>query len=234
MRKAQELCNGLMQRSGLQRDCKWDNTQMNDSLRENATTKANAEGPDASQPAPHPTTCKPIILVGMMGAGKTTIGRQLAKLLNREFIDLDLALEARCGVPVAMIFDIEGEAGFRRRESQLLDEYSQRPGIVLATGGGAVLADENRRMLKERGLVVYLRASADELYQRVARDRQRPLLQTANPRARLAELLAQRAPLYDEVAMVTFDTSSAPVSQAVHGLMTLLNNTRTPDEHRTS
>ncbi|WP_414708226.1 shikimate kinase [Pusillimonas sp.] len=170
----------------------------------------------------------------MMGAGKTTIGRQLAKALDREFVDLDLALEARCGVPVAVIFEIEGEEGFRRRESQLLDYYSQRPGIVLATGGGAVLAARNRHMLKERGVVVYLRASSDELYQRVARDRQRPLLQTEDPRARVAELLAQRAPLYEEVATVAFDTGNTPIPQAVQELVILLNDTRTRDEHRAS
>ena len=161
---------------------------------------------------------RPVFLVGMMGAGKTTIGRSLAKELGREFVDLDLALEARCGVPVAVIFDIEGEAGFRKRETQLLEELSRRPGIVLATGGGAVLAADNRRYLKERGTVVYLRAEADELYRRLARDKQRPLLQTADPRARLAELLALRKPLYEEVAHLAFDTGAMPVAQAVSRL----------------
>src|SRR5690606_7318122 len=111
-------------------------------------------------------------LVGMMGVGKTTIGRQLAAALGREFIDLDHAIEARCGVRIATIFDIEGEAGFRRRETATLDEYTRRPGLVLATGGGAVLSGENRRMLDERGCVVYLRAGVDELY----RDRKSTLL----------------------------------------------------------
>lgn len=187
-----------------------------------------------AEPAPADTDDRPIVLVGMMGAGKTTIGRHLAKALNREFVDLDLALEARCGVPVAVIFEIEGEAGFRKRETQLLDHYSQQKGIVLATGGGAVLADANRALLKERGLVVYLRANSDELYQRVARDRQRPLLQTDNPRARVAELLTQRAPLYEEVATLTFDTGSTPIPQAVQQLVSLLKQTRIRDEHRTS
>ncbi len=187
-----------------------------------------------AEPAPADTDDRPIVLVGMMGAGKTTIGRHLAKALNREFVDLDLALEARCGVPVAVIFEIEGEAGFRKRETQLLDHYSQQKGIVLATGGGAVLAEVNRAMLKQRGLVVYLRANSDELYQRVARDRQRPLLQTDNPRARVAELLTQRAPLYEEVATLTFDTGSTPIPQAVQQLVSLLKQTRIRDEHRTS
>src|SRR5690606_35805531 len=123
---------------------------------------------------------------------------------------------------VAVIFEIEGEEGFRRRESQLLDQYSQQQGIVLATGGGAVLAEQNRGMLKERGVVVYLRATSEELYQRVARDRQRPLLQTDDPRARVAQLLAQREPLYEEVATLAFDTGSTPISQAVQDLVALL------------
>ena len=165
---------------------------------------------------------RPVFLVGMMGAGKTTIGRGLAKELGREFIDLDLALEARCGVPVAVIFDIEGEAGFRKRETQLLDELSRQPGIVLATGGGAILAAQNRGYLKERGSVVYLRAEADELYRRLARDKQRPLLQTADPRARITELLALRKPLYEEVAHLNFDTGAMPVAQAVARLTTQL------------
>lgn len=195
---------------------------MNDSLRANAAIPDHAPSDAEARPARAGAGGRPIFLIGMMGAGKTTIGRQLAKALNREFVDLDLALEARCGVPVAVIFEIEGEAGFRRRESQLLDLYSRQEGIVLATGGGAVLAPQNRRMLKERGVVVYLRATSDELYQRVARDRQRPLLQTDDPRARVAELLAQRAPLYEEVATVAFDTGATPIPQAVQDLVALL------------
>ena len=207
---------------------------MTDSLRANTASKDGRVDNTPPEPTPADTDDKPVVLVGMMGAGKTTIGRHLAKALNREFVDLDLALEARCGVPVAVIFEIEGETGFRKRETQLLDHYSRQKGIVLATGGGAVLADVNRAMLKERGLVVYLRANSDELYQRVARDRQRPLLQTDNPRARVAELLAQRAPLYEEVATVAFDTGSTPIPQAVQQLVSLLKQTRNRDEHRTS
>ncbi len=158
----------------------------------------------------------------MMGAGKTTIGRQLARVLGREFIDLDHELEARCGVRVALIFDIEGEEGFRKRETAALDECSQRRGIVLATGGGAVLAAENRSYLKERGVVVYLRAGADELYRRVARDRNRPLLQTADPQGRLRDLLAEREPLYESVAHVTFETGTMPLPQVLRALLPLL------------
>lgn len=219
------LCNKVMQFSQLSRDCKWDNTQMNDSLRSDS---AAAELKDAAEAhAIEVVTLpydRPIFLVGMMGAGKTTIGRTLARVLNREFVDLDHELEARCGVRVSLIFDIEGEEGFRRRETFALEECSLRPGIVLATGGGAILSAENRRYLKERGVVVYLRASSDELYRRVARDRNRPLLQTANPRARLAALLQEREPFYNEVASLTFETGSMPIPQVVRALIVQLQN----------
>lgn len=161
----------------------------------------------------------PVFLVGMMGAGKTTIGRHLARALGREFLDLDHELEARCGVRVALIFDIEGEEGFRKRESAALNECSQRRNIVLATGGGAVLADENRRMLAERGVVIYLKAGADELYRRVARDRNRPLLQTADPQERIRNLLTQRAPLYESIADITFETGTMSIPQVVRLLV---------------
>lgn len=169
----------------------------------------------------------PIILVGMMGAGKTTIGRQLAHALDRQFLDLDHEMEARCGVRIALIFDIEGEAGFRRRETALLDECSQYRGMVLATGGGAVLAPENRDVLKERGVVVYLRAGVDELFRRVARDRSRPMLKASDPRQRIADLLAQREPLYEEVADVTLDTGAVPVAQVVRNLLPYLREFET-------
>lgn len=162
---------------------------------------------------------QPIFLVGMMGAGKTTVGRALARQLGWDFVDLDHELEARCGVRVAFIFDIEGEQGFRKRESAVLDECTQRRNIVLATGGGAVLSALNRSRLRERGTVVYLRASIDELYRRVERDRNRPLLQTNNPRERLQELLEQREPLYDEVASLVFDTGRLPVVQTARALL---------------
>lgn len=166
---------------------------------------------------------RPIILVGMMGAGKTTIGRQLAKEMNRTFIDLDHELEARCGVRVATIFDIEGEQGFRKRESAVLDAVSRLSSIVLATGGGAILSPLNRQYLHERGTVVYLRASVEELFRRVARDRNRPLLQNSDPRGTLLRLLEEREPLYQEVAHLSFETGSAPVAHAVRQLLVLLN-----------
>ncbi|MBF6616467.1 shikimate kinase [Pollutimonas thiosulfatoxidans] len=195
---------------------------MNDSLPlEPAAEDAGRHGHQEPEGATLPHDL-PVFLVGMMGAGKTTIGRSLARLLGREFVDLDHELEARCGVRVALIFEIEGEDGFRKRETALLDECSQRSGIVLATGGGAILAPENRRFLKDRGVVVYLRASPQELYRRVARDRNRPLLQTPDPQARLQALLAEREPLYESVASFIFETGTMPVPQVLRTLVPLL------------
>jgi len=168
----------------------------------------------------------PIFLVGMTGAGKSTIGRLLARRLEREFIDLDHALEARCGVRVADIFEIEGEAGFRRREAQLLDEYTQRRGIVLATGGGAVLLPENRHLLRTRGIVVYLRVALKELTRRLEHDRTRPLLQTADPKARIRDMLEQRGSLYTEVAHLIFDTGAMHASKVARALLAELEHAR--------
>ncbi|NOY62979.1 MAG: shikimate kinase AroK [Gammaproteobacteria bacterium] len=141
-----------------------------------------------------------------MGVGKTTLGRQLASALGVPFTDSDHEIERRTGVNIPLIFDIEGEQGFRRRERDVIDEFTQRHGIVLATGGGAVLDDDNRAHLRQRGKVVYLRASIDHLLKRTASDRNRPLLQTENPRLKLEQLMAERDPLYREVADLTVDT----------------------------
>lgn len=167
---------------------------------------------------------RPIFLVGMMGAGKTTIGRGLARLLGRDFLDLDHEIEGRCGVRVAHIFDIEGEEGFRRRECAVLETCACQLDLVLATGGGAVLAPENRSILKSSGVVIYLRATPEALYSRVARDRSRPLLQTPDPQGRIRELLIMREPLYEEVADIVFDTGTMPVTQVVKSLLPLLQN----------
>lgn len=147
-----------------------------------------------------------IFLVGPMGVGKTTIGRQLAKLLDYEFIDSDHEIEARSGASISWIFDVEGETGFRQREQSMIDELSRRDRIVLATGGGAVILPENRLALKQRGIVVYLKAGIDELLRRTAHDKNRPLLQTENPRKKLLDLLQEREPWYVEVADLVFDT----------------------------
>ena len=160
-----------------------------------------------------------LYLVGMMGAGKTTVGRLLARRLKLRFFDSDQEIERRCGVKVPLIFDIEGEAGFRARESQVLAELTALDGIVLATGGGAVLAEQNRRRLGERGTVVYLCARPEDLYERVRQDRSRPLLATPDPLARLQELYAQRDPLYREVADVVVDTGRQTVTNLARALV---------------
>jgi shikimate kinase len=160
-----------------------------------------------------------VFLVGMMGAGKTSVGRLLAQRLSKRFVDADHEIEARCGVPIPVIFEIEGEAGFRQRERAIIDELTRNDDIVLATGGGAVLAAENRECLHARGLVVYLKASAHEIWQRTRRDRNRPLLATANPQQRIAELLAEREPLYAQVAHVTMESTHDSVRSMVTRLL---------------
>jgi|SRR5690625_3975514 len=175
------------------------------------------DGHNSAQAVSDPTP-KPIFLVGMMGAGKTTIGRSLARLLGWQFVDLDHEIEARCGVRISVIFDIEGEQGFRKREHAILDALSKTPHIVLATGGGAVLWEENRHILHTRGTVVYLQANVEELYRRVEKDKNRPLLQTEHPKQRLHELLTCREPLYAEVAHMTFETGKLPIYQTTRRL----------------
>lgn len=150
-----------------------------------------------------------IFLIGPMGAGKSTIGRHLSELLGKDFVDADHELEQRTGASIALIFEIEGEPGFRKRESALLDELTRRDSIVLATGGGAVLSEENRMLLRARGTVVYLDADVDTLTARTRRDRSRPLLQTndSERRARLAQILSERESLYRQLADVIVPTS---------------------------
>jgi shikimate kinase len=149
-----------------------------------------------------------IFLVGMMGAGKTSVGRMLARDLRKQFYDSDHYIEARTGVKIPVIFELEGETGFRAREASAIEELTALHGIVLATGGGAVLSEANRRLLRAHGVVVYLRASVNELWHRTRHDRNRPLLQTADPFARLTELYTQRDPLYREAAHVVIDSGS--------------------------
>ena len=147
-----------------------------------------------------------IFLVGLMGAGKTSIGRFLAKRLNKTFYDSDQEIERRTGVKIPVVFEIEGEAGFRSREAAILRELLGSHDIVLATGGGAVLVEDNRRLLKENGTVIYLRATIEALWRRTHHDRNRPLLQTPDPRATLQQLSEQRDPLYREIAHIVVDT----------------------------
>ena len=143
---------------------------------------------------------KNISLVGLMGAGKTTVGRQLAKRLGRKFYDSDHEIVERTGVPIPTIFEIEGEDGFRRREMQTIQELTAESGVVVATGGGAVLRQENRLRLHETGWVVYLDVPPLQLYERTKHDRNRPLLQVEDPLGRLESLYTQRDPLYRETA----------------------------------
>ena len=163
-----------------------------------------------------------IFLVGMMGAGKTSVGRVLAKRMNKIFYDSDHVIEERTGVKIPVIFEIEGEPGFRHREAAVLDELTALDEVVLATGGGAVLAQENRDRLHARGTVVYLRASVKDLLNRTRHDKNRPLLQTADPRARLEELYEMRDPLYREVAHIMIDTGSQSLTALVNRLLYVL------------
>lgn len=156
-----------------------------------------------------------LVLVGMMGSGKTTMGRALAKHLGKVFVDSDEEIIKRTGVTVPHIFDIEGEAGFRLRETAAIRDLVSRENMVLATGGGAVLAEENRAMLQQNGIVIYLKASVHDLWQRTRHDRNRPLLQTSDPHAKLTELFQQRDPLYHQVSDIVVQSGK----QSVHMLM---------------
>jgi shikimate kinase len=141
-----------------------------------------------------------VFLVGPMGVGKSTIGRLLASELNLSFCDSDKAIEDRTGADIPWIFDMEGEAGFREREASVLRELSAESGLVIATGGGIVIRPQNCEIMKESGCVCYLTASIDQLVERTARDKKRPLLQVENPRQKIVDLLATREPLYRNVA----------------------------------
>lgn len=147
-----------------------------------------------------------IILIGMMGSGKTTVGKLLANLIGKTFMDVDHEIQRRTGVGIPVIFEIEGEAGFRKRESEILRDMVRQQNIVLATGGGAILHPDNRTLLRQHGTVVYLCAPVTELRRRTHQDKNRPLLQTGNVQARLIELFTQRDPLYRETAHLIMDS----------------------------
>lgn len=156
-----------------------------------------------------------LILVGMMGSGKTTMGRALARHLDKTFFDSDEEIQKRTGVTIPHIFDVEGEAGFRQRETAAIGDLLERDNIVLATGGGAVLAEQNRAMLQQNGIVIYLQAGVHDLWLRTRHDKNRPLLQTGDPHAKLMELHQQRDPLYRQVADIIIQSGR----QSVHALM---------------
>ncbi|MEB0137538.1 MULTISPECIES: bifunctional shikimate kinase/3-dehydroquinate synthase AroKB [unclassified Undibacterium] len=160
-----------------------------------------------------------IFLVGLMGSGKTTVGRALARKLNKRFFDSDHEIEARTGVSIPVIFEIEGEASFRQREAEVIRDLTAQDDIVLATGGGAVLDPDSRRYLHERGTVVYLRAGINSILQRTRNDKNRPLLRTADPRKKLEELEAQRHPLYQQAAHLIIETGRPNVQYLVQNIV---------------
>ena len=176
-----------------------------------------------------------IFLVGLMGAGKTTVGRILSKRYHKVFHDSDHEIEARCGVKIPVIFEIEGESGFRKREEMAVAELTSLTDVVVATGGGAVLSSLNRDALKTRGVVIYLRGSPEHLFERTRHDRNRPLLQTHDPLASLRELYRQRDHLYREVADIIMDTGRQSVSSMsrvlCEKLSTFIESTSLLDSH---
>ncbi len=160
-----------------------------------------------------------IVLVGPMGVGKTTIGRHLAKNLKMRFVDSDREIERQMGVDVPLIFELEGESGFRKRESSVIEALTSQRNLVLATGGGAVLDARSRELMRRNSVVVYLSADVDRLLERTAKDTKRPLLQTDNPRERIQELLAFREPLYQEVADFMVNTGNRTVKTVIKEIL---------------
>jgi shikimate kinase len=163
-----------------------------------------------------------IFFVGLMGAGKTTIGKLLAKKLKKTFYDTDHEIEKKLGVKVSVIFELEGEEGFRKRETQMIDELTNKKDIILATGGGAVLSEENRRLLKERGKVIYLNAKPQHLAKRMAFDKDRPLLQKGNMLDTLNNLYQERHPLYLGVSSFVVDTGQQKTQTIINKIEALL------------
>jgi shikimate kinase len=167
-------------------------------------------------------TIQNVFLIGPMGVGKSTIGRLLALQLNKPFFDSDREIEKVTGADIPWIFDVEGEQGFRIREARMIDILTQRKNIVMATGGGAILSAESRRFLHERGTVVYLKASVAQQMERTGKDKNRPLLQTDDPLAKIKELIAVREPLYQETAHLIIDTSRRSPRYVVSEIADLL------------
>ncbi|WP_439241426.1 MULTISPECIES: shikimate kinase AroK [unclassified Lonepinella] len=166
-----------------------------------------------------------IFLVGPMGAGKSTIGRQLAQQLSMEFVDSDNEIESRAGADIGWIFDIEGEAGFRKREERIISELTQRQGIVLSTGGGAVLSKDTRNHLSARGIVIYLKTTVDKQYERTQRDKKRPLLQGVDDVRQVLEDLAKvRNPLYEEIADIVLPTDEQSAKLMANQIIDLIDN----------
>lgn len=154
-----------------------------------------------------------------MGAGKSAVGRQLARMLHLDFVDSDDEIELRTGVDIPFVFEKEGEEGFRKREANVIDDLSQRDGIVLATGGGAVVNPQNRNHLGARGLVIYLHTTVDQQLSRTRKGRGRPMLDSDNPRAVLEALMAEREPLYREIADLTVETDGRKVRAVANEIL---------------
>jgi len=169
-----------------------------------------------------------VFLVGPMGSGKSAVGRQLAQRLGLAFVDSDEEIEARTGVDIAYIFEREGEAGFRQREAEVIDALTTRAGLLLSTGGGAILDPRTRERLRSRGRVVYLQTSVDQQLARTRRSNDRPLLNNADPRGTLERLFQQRAPLYLEVAEIVIDTDGRKVKTVVDHICRQLGESGTP------
>ena len=160
-----------------------------------------------------------IFLIGPMGAGKSAVGRQLARMLHLDFVDSDDEIELRTGVDIPFVFEKEGEEGFRKREASVIDDLSQRDGIVLATGGGAVVEPQNRNHLGARGFVIYLHTTVDQQLSRTRKGRGRPMLDSDNPRAVLEALMAAREPLYREIADLTVETDGRKVRAVANEIL---------------
>lgn len=165
-----------------------------------------------------------IFLIGPMGAGKSTIGRQLAQMLGMNFIDSDAVIEERAGADIEWIFDVEGEEGFRKREEKIINELTQQQGIVLSTGGGSILSKNNRNVLSARGVVIYLETSIDKQVERTQKDKKRPLLREENHYEILQELAKIRNPLYEEIADITYSTNDKSVKIVATNIIELLEN----------
>ena len=165
-----------------------------------------------------------IFLIGPMGAGKSTIGRQVAQMLGMEFMDSDSVIEERAGADIDWIFDVEGEAGFRKREERIINELTQGQGVVLSTGGGSILSKDNRNVLSARGIVIYLETTIGKQFERTQRDKKRPLLQNDDPRKTLEELAKIRNPLYEEIADITLQTDDQAAKLVATNIIEMIDN----------
>ncbi len=166
-----------------------------------------------------------IILIGPMGAGKSSVGKRLAKKLNRKFYDCDKVLEDKTGVAISTIFELEGEDGFRQREAKILEDLMQLENCVLATGGGVVLRAENIHLINSHGITIYLKASVNSQIKRTRHDKKRPLLQTQDRHATLEKLAQQRNPIYEQLADITIDTDNQSISASIEEITNKLNST---------